>query len=193
MPNFRAVTAGTKPPPPTPKEAFKIASKDSFDYSAFAFVGITSALAEWSNAHPQLGEGLKGYGRYYWRGFVDKTDGNYLVTFAFPTLLHQDERYYAKGKGGFFSRAVYAASRVLITPNYQGHDTFKCLRDIGSGCCARCLGFLLSEPGPKRGHDCSEVRMADWTRCARQRNPRILAGYQHPRSASEALIRKYSS
>jgi hypothetical protein len=133
MPNFRAVSAGTKPPPPTPKEAFKIATKDSFDYSAFAFVGITSALAEWSNEHPQLGEGLEGYGQYYWRGFLDKTDGNYLVVFAFPTLLHQDERYYAKGMGGFLSRAIYAASRVLITPNYHGHDTFNASEILGRG------------------------------------------------------------
>ena len=32
-------------------------------------------------------------------GFVDKTDGNYLVIFALPTVFHQDERYYALGKG----------------------------------------------------------------------------------------------
>jgi hypothetical protein len=39
-----------------------------------SFVGISSAMAEWSDAHPQLGEGMAGYGRYYWRGFVDKTE-----------------------------------------------------------------------------------------------------------------------
>jgi hypothetical protein len=64
MPNFRAVSAGAIPPPPTPKQALKIATLNSFDYSSFIFVGITSAIAEWSNAHSQLGEGLPGYGRY---------------------------------------------------------------------------------------------------------------------------------
>jgi hypothetical protein len=93
MPNYRAVSAGAIPPPPTPKEAFKIATQNSFDYSAFIFVGITSAMAEGSNAHPRLGTGLEGYGRYYWRGFLDKTDGNYLVIFALPTVFHEDERY----------------------------------------------------------------------------------------------------
>ena len=48
MPNFRAVSAGTIPPPPTPKQAFVIATRNSFDYSSFIFVGITSAFAEWS-------------------------------------------------------------------------------------------------------------------------------------------------
>ena len=131
MPNYRAVSAGAIPPPPTPKEAFKIATQNSFDYSSFAFVGITSALAEWSDAHPQLGEGMRGFGRYYWRGFVDKTDGNYLVIFALPTIFHQDERYYAKGEGSIWKRGVYAASRVLITPSYSGHDSFNASEIFG--------------------------------------------------------------
>lgn len=131
MPNFRAVSAGALPPPPTPKEAFVIATKNSFDYSSFIFVGITSMLAEGTNAHPQLGKGVAGFGRYYWRGFLDKTDGNYLVIFALPTVLHEDERYYAKGEGNFFKRGVYAASRILITPDYHGHDTFNASEIVG--------------------------------------------------------------
>jgi len=131
MPNYRAVSAGAIPPPPTPKQAFIIATKNSFDYSSFIFVGITSAFAEWSDAHAQLGDGMAGYGRYYWRGFVDKTDGNYLVIFALPTLLHQDERYYAKGEGNFWKRGIYAGSRILITPDYHGHDSFNASEVFG--------------------------------------------------------------
>jgi hypothetical protein len=133
MPNYRAVSAGAIPPPPSPKEAFWIATHNSFDYSSFIFVGITSALSEWSDTHPQLGEGFAGYGRYYWRGFADKTDGNYLVIFALPTVFHEDERYYAKGEGGILKRGIYAASRVLITPNYHGHDTFNASEVFGRG------------------------------------------------------------
>lgn len=164
MPNYRAVSAGAIPPPPTPKQAFKIATQNSFDYSAFAFVGITSALAEWTDAHPQLGEGLPGYGRYYWRGWVDKTDGNYLVVFVLPTVFHEDERYYAKGEGGFLKRAVYAASRVLITPNYQGHETFNASEILGRGMAqgisvsyypsqSRTAGALAAKYGYALGRD----------------------------------------
>jgi hypothetical protein len=131
MPNYRAVSAGEIPPPPTPKQAFKIATQNSFDYSSFLFVGITSLIAEGGNEHPQLGKGIAGYGRYYWRGFVDKTDGNYMVIFALPTVFHQDERYYAKGQGGFWKRGFYAASRILITPNYHGHDSFNASEVFG--------------------------------------------------------------
>ena len=54
---------------------------------------------------------------------ADKTDGNYLVIFALPTIFHQDERYYALGRGSILHRAFYAASRVAITPDYEGRSS----------------------------------------------------------------------
>lgn len=133
MPNYRAVSAGAIPPPPTARQAFKIATQNTFDYSSFIFVGITSLMAWGTDTHPQLRSGIAGYGRYYWRGFVDKADGNYMVIFALPTLFHEDERYYAKGEGGFWKRAIYAATRILITPNYQGHNTINAAEIFGRG------------------------------------------------------------
>jgi hypothetical protein len=133
MPNFRAVSAGVIPPPPTPKQAFVIATRNSFDYSAFIFVGITSLLSEGANDHAQLGKGVPGFGRYYWRGFVDKTDGNYLVISALPTILHQDERYYSLGTGGIWKRALYSVSRVVVTPDYQGRPSFNASELLGRG------------------------------------------------------------
>lgn len=133
MPNYRAVSAGEIPPPPTPKQAFKIATLNSFDYSSYVFVGLTSMIAEGNDSHPDLGKGVPGFWAYSWRGFVDKTDGNYWVIFALPTVFHEDERYFARGEGGFWKRAVYASSRVLITPNYQGHDTINGAELLGRG------------------------------------------------------------
>jgi hypothetical protein len=133
MPNYRAVSAGAIPPPPRPREAFKIATENSFDYSAFVFVGITSLLAEGTNTHPQLGKGIPGFWGYTWRGWVDKTDGNYMVDFVMPTIVHEDERYYAKGQGPLLGRGVYAATRILITPNYDGKNTFNAAEIVGRG------------------------------------------------------------
>lgn len=133
MPNWRAISAGVLPPPPTPRRAFVIATQNSFDYSSYIFVGITSLMAEGSNDHPQLGKGVPGFWGYYWRGFVDKTDGNYWVIWIMPTMTHEDERYYAKGEGSIFDRGIYAASRVLITPSYHGKNTFNASEVFGRG------------------------------------------------------------
>ncbi len=133
MPNYRAVSAGAIPPPPTPKQAFIIATQNSFDYSSFFFVGITSALAEGTNAHPELGKGMEGFGNYYWRGFVDKTDGNYWVIFILPSILHEDQRYFAMGEGGFWRRSTYAATRIFVARNYDGDNTFNISEVLGRG------------------------------------------------------------
>lgn len=133
MPNFRAVSAGALQPPPTPNQAFIIATQNSFDYSSFIFVGLTSLLAEGTDAHSQLGKGVPGFGRYYWRGLVDKTDGNYLVIFALPTIFHQDERYYALGKGSFWKRAFYPSSRLFVTPDYHENNSFNVSELLGKG------------------------------------------------------------
>lgn len=148
MPNYRAVSTGALPPPPTAKEAFIIATQNSFDYSAFVFVGVTSLWAWGDDAHPQLRSGIAGYGRYYWRGFLDKADGNYLVLFALPTLFHQDERYYTLGQGGVWKRGIYAASRTLITPNYRGRDTFNFSEVLGRAM-AEAISAAYYPPGSR--------------------------------------------
>jgi hypothetical protein len=164
MPNFRAVSAGVIPPPPTPKQSFDLATQNSFDYSAFVFVGVTSAMAEGTDSHADLGKGGSGFGRYYWRGLLDKTDGNYLVLFALPTVFHQDERYFAMGKGGIWKRGVYAASRVFITPDYHGHNSFNFSELLGRGMAQgisvsyypshdRTLGALSAKFGYAVGRD----------------------------------------
>jgi hypothetical protein len=55
------------------------------------------------------------------------------VIFALPTFLHQDERYYAMGQGSKWKRLGYSLSRVAITPNYQGHNTFNTSELVGRG------------------------------------------------------------
>lgn len=131
MPNYRAVSAGVRPVPPSSKQAFMMATQNSFDYSSFLFVGLTSLLAKGTDAHPDLGKGVSGYWAYTWRGFLDKTDGNYLVLWALPTVLHEDERYYAMGRGGFWKRSIYAGTSVIVTPNYQGRKTFNFAEMVG--------------------------------------------------------------
>lgn len=130
MPNYRAVTAGATPPRPTLKINFMIATRSAFDYSSFVFGEITSISAEGLDEHPALGKGVPGLWAYSWRGFLDKTDGNYLGGFLLPTILHQDTRYYAMETGNPWKRVGYASTRWIVTRTYSEHNTFN-LSNIG--------------------------------------------------------------
>ncbi len=123
MPNFRSVSSGSAPPPPGWRYNFKVATRQSFDYSSFIFLGITSLSAEGLNSHPALGKGVKGLYEYTWRGFLDKTDGTYLQAWLLPSLLHEDTRYYARGHGRIVTRALYVISRQAVTRTYGGRQT----------------------------------------------------------------------
>lgn len=124
MPNFRTVSAGSKPHPPGWKYNFTVATRQSFDYSSFIFLGLTSISAEGLNEHPKLGKGIGGIYEYTWRGFLDKTDGTYLGAWLLPSLLHEDTRYYPMGHGRSIPiRALYVISRQGVTRTYGGRQT----------------------------------------------------------------------
>jgi hypothetical protein len=133
MPNFRAVGADVHPPPPTVKEKFKIATFNSFDYSAFAFAALDAYPLYVAKDYPTLGNGWVGYGQYYWRSFTDKAVGNYMTDFLFPTITHEDSRYFTLGHGRKLYRAYYALSRLFITPNDSGSNTFNFSEVVGKG------------------------------------------------------------
>jgi hypothetical protein len=124
MPNFRSVSAGAVAHPPGWKYNFKVATRQSFDYSSFIFLGLTSLSAEGLNEHPDLGKGVDGFWNYTWRGFLDKTDGTYLSAWLLPSLLHEDTRYYPMGSGHTVKkRVMYVISREVVTRTYSEHDT----------------------------------------------------------------------
>lgn len=124
MPNFRSVSGGAKPPPPSWRYNFTVATHQATDYSTFIFLGLTSLTAEGMDAHPALGKGPAGFYAYSWRGFLDKTDGTYLSAWLLPSLLHEDTRYYALGAGHSIPvRALYVISRQGVARTYGGRQT----------------------------------------------------------------------
>ncbi len=152
IPNYRAVSVGAKPPPPTFKEKFLIGTQNTFDYSAFIFNAVDTEIPYVSKSYPEFGNGWVGYGVYYWHGFVDKGIGNYMTDTIVPTLTRQDSRYYAMGTGHWYVRALYAYTRVLITPNDAGKNTFNYSEIVGKGAAAG-LGDLYYP-----------ARYRDWTK-----------------------------
>ena len=136
IPNFRAVSANTKLPAQSTKEKFIGATEDSFDYSAFIFVGILAGVSQVQDSYPEFHQGAAGYGRYYWHTFADQVDENYWVEAILPSALHQDSRYYTLGHGGLFKRTGYSFSRIFITRTDAGNATVNVSEIVGAGAAA---------------------------------------------------------
>lgn len=133
IPNFRSVNSDQHLPPQTPKEKIKISLEDSFDYSDIFFVAAEAGIAMARNSTPEFHQGAAGYGRYYWHTFADQADENIWVEGILPVVFHQDNRFYTKAHGSVLNRAGYAITRVLVTRNDAGNETFNSSEVLGAG------------------------------------------------------------
>jgi hypothetical protein len=133
VPNFAAVSADTELPALTRGGKFALAREDSVDYSSFIWAGILAGQSMALKSYPELHQGIAGYGRYYWRAFVDQASGSFFTEALIPALTHEDPRYYTRGHGGFFRRAGYALSQVVLTKTDSGGTTFNFSEIVGNG------------------------------------------------------------
>jgi hypothetical protein len=134
VPNFGAVNANTQLPPLSTHDKFILAAHDSIlDYSSYTWAAILAGQAMALNSDPELGHGAAGYGRYYWRTFVDGVSGTFFTEAIVPALTHEDPRYYTLGKGGFFHRSGYAISRSFVGKTDSGSTRFSWSEVGGNG------------------------------------------------------------
>jgi len=136
LPNFRSVSADQVLPALSPQEKFKLMAQDSFDYSAFAYVGIMAGVGFAQNSYPEFHQGAAGYGRYYWHSFADNVGGNLMSEAVVPAIARQDPRYYTLGHGGLVKRTGYSLSRLVVTRTDSDHRSFNFGEVVGNGAAA---------------------------------------------------------
>jgi hypothetical protein len=161
LPNFTAVDSNTRLPRLATRAKFVVAMHDSVDYSSFVLVAALAGKGLSSNAIPALGTGAAGFGRYYWRQFTDQVSGTFFTEAIFPTLTHEDPRYYTLGKNGFFKRASYAITRTFITKNDRGTNEFN-ISEIAGNASEAALSNLYY-PAAERGFGKSAKNFATQT------------------------------
>jgi len=141
VPNYNTVAVPKNVEPMTPGEKFKLASKDAFDPFAWGMTGVYAGVAQWHNQYPEWGQGDAAYGKRYGALFADQAVSTYLSESLFPTLLHEDPRFFRLGKGSFWKRTGYALSRVIVNRTDAGPDRFN-NSEIEGNMIAAALGTL---------------------------------------------------
>jgi hypothetical protein len=131
LPNYRTVE-GTDVEPLTVRHKFWIAAKDSFDYPIYFISGAFAGISQIENTNPSFGQGVKGYALRYASGYGDQMIGNMMTEGVFPSLLHEDMRYFRKGAGRKWGRTYYALTRVLVTHTDAGGLRFNYSEVVGN-------------------------------------------------------------
>jgi hypothetical protein len=105
----------------TPKQKFQLAFRSATDPVTFGIAAIDAGISQAENEYPGYGQGAQGYFKRWGASYADTFDGNMLGNALFPSLLHQDPRYFRKGSGKLGSRLWYAALTTLRCKGDNGH------------------------------------------------------------------------
>src|SRR5581483_1804621 len=62
-----------------------------------------------------------GYSKRYSAAFANHASGTLLGRAVFPSIFHQDPRYFYKGTGSVRSRALYAIGTAFVRKGDNGH------------------------------------------------------------------------
>jgi Carboxypeptidase regulatory-like domain len=110
--------------PLTTKQKFSLATRGTFDPVAMIGVGLAAGIEQANNSYAGYGQGAAGYSKRFAAKFVDGRSSDFLTHAVFPTLLHQDPRYYYQGSGSIKSRIAHAVSSAFVARSDSGRPVF---------------------------------------------------------------------
>ncbi len=119
IPNFYSAYDWNAPPM-LAKQKYQLSMRSILDPVSFLSVAGIAGAEQYQNIFPSFGGGIEGYGKRYGAAFANHASSTLLGRAVFPSLFHQDPRYFYKGKGSVRSRFFYAISAAVIARGDNG-------------------------------------------------------------------------
>lgn len=107
------------PAPLTPKLKYHLAIRTLLDPVSLVVVGGIAGAEQWHKTFPGYGQGAEGYAKRFGSTYADTVASRMFGSVIYPTLLHQDPRYFYKGSGSTGSRLAHA---IVATVVCRGDD-----------------------------------------------------------------------
>ena len=132
IPNYRTTPNLTEYVPLSTHAKFSVASEDAFDRGTIVLATIFAGQGQLSNSNRSFGQGGAGYAKYLGTAYGDLVIGDYMTEGVFPSMLHQDPRYFRRGTGGKWSRLGYAVGQIFWTHRDSGGTQFNYSEVLGN-------------------------------------------------------------
>jgi len=146
LPNFLTLENAGQVPPLTTGQKYAVVARGSFDPIQIVWYGALSGISQAENSEPGFGQGAAGYGKRFGAYAADGTIENFFVGAIFPSVLHQDPRYFQSGHGSFFDRTGYSVSRIFVTRTDSGTNQFNYSEIVGAAI-ASAISTYSYHPG----------------------------------------------
>jgi hypothetical protein len=131
IPTFK-VTESKTPTRLTPGQKLEIVVKNTIDPYTIGFTAFTAGIAQANNEPSGYGQGASGYWKRFGASYTDQASAGFFGGFLFPSILHEDPRYYRQGSGPFTHRFTHALIRPVVTHKDSGGRTFNWCGLLGS-------------------------------------------------------------
>lgn len=113
-------------------EKFHLFLKNTTDPFSLTYTAFNAGLQQADNDLSGFGQGAAGYGKRLGAGLADGAAAGFFQDYLFPSLLHQDPRYFRQGSGSFKSRLAHAITRPVVTRKDSGGHSFNWSGLLGS-------------------------------------------------------------
>jgi hypothetical protein len=119
IPNFYS-SYDWNAPPMQAKQKFKLSFRSIIDPVSLLTVAGVAGVQQYRNTFPAYGGGIEGYGKRYGANLANHVTGILLSRGVYPSIFHQDPRYFYRGTGSVQSRMLYAISAAVIARGDDG-------------------------------------------------------------------------
>ncbi|MGH9562152.1 MAG: hypothetical protein ACRD3S_11920 [Terracidiphilus sp.] len=116
---YARFVTGPEVKPLSVKEKGRLAVHNLMDPFNLITIGGIAAISVAANSHSPYGPGIPGWGRYTGVSFTQDMTGEFIGTFAIPSLDHQDPHYHRMPNASIPRRIVHCIAQIGWT---QGDD-----------------------------------------------------------------------
>lgn len=131
IPNYYASYVPDAAPLP-PHLKFQLAWRSVSDPITVLGAGVLAGIYQAGNQFSGYGQGAEGYFDRFGAAYGDIFLGTFIDSAIFPTLFHQDPRYFYRGTGSIKSRLGYALANAVICKGDNGKYQFNYSVVVGS-------------------------------------------------------------
>jgi hypothetical protein len=131
------------------KDKLFLFARDSFDPVTFVASGFNAGLAQAENQDPTFGQGAAGYGKRFGASFADQASFKFFKDFAYPSMFHEDPRYYRLSHGSGAKRFLHAIEHIFMAHRDNANPMFNYSEWLGTTSAVTLSN--LYHPGNQRG------------------------------------------
>jgi hypothetical protein len=131
------------------KDKLFLFMRDAVDPETFLAAGFNAGISQAENNDPSFGQGGAGYAKRLAASYTDEAQFRFFKEFAYPTIFHEDPRYYRLGQGTVKRRFLHAVAHAVVAYNDHGDPMFNYSEWLGEISGTSIAN--LYHPGNRRG------------------------------------------